>query len=187
MSANKNPISKKRDQLASAGHKVPVQFTSSFEQGSTIGYVMDIGPEFFLIALVDELVRFNGFQCLRLQDVRRLQVPAKYAAFLETALGKRNERIPKKPRVKLDSVQELLQTASDAFPVITIFREKIASDVCHIGRLVGVNRDHVSLLEIGPDACWEDEATHYRTREITRVDFGGAYEEALILVGGLPE
>ena len=84
---------------------------------------MDIGPEFFLIALVDELIRFNGFQCLRLQDVRRLHVPAKYAAFLEAALGKRNERIMKKPRIKLDSLQEaLLQTAGDAFPVITIHR-----------------------------------------------------------------
>ena len=146
---------------------------------------MDIGPEFFLIALVDELIRFNGFQCLRLQDVRRLHVPAKYSAFLEAALSKRNERIPKRPRVKLDSLQEILQTSGHAFPVISIHREKAAPEVCHIGRVAGVNKDHVSLLEIGPDACWEDEATYYRTREITRIDFVGAYEDALTLVGGL--
>ena len=59
--------------------------------------------------------------------------------------------------------------------------------MCHIGRVVGVNKDNVSLLEIGPDACWEDVVTDYRTREITRIDFGGAYEDALILVGGLRE
>lgn len=44
----------------------------------------------------------------------------------------------------------------------------------------------MSLLEIGPDALWDDEPETYRLSEITRVDFGGAYEEALHLVGGFP-
>jgi hypothetical protein len=39
------------------------------------------------------------------------------------------------------------------------------------------------LLEIGPDAEWDDQTTTYQTRERTRFDFGGAYEEALKLVG----
>jgi hypothetical protein len=84
--ANKNLISQKRELLASAGHKIPVQFTRRLEQGSITGYFIDIGPEVFLIALIDELIRFNGFQCLHLQDVRSLHVPAKYAAFIECGL-----------------------------------------------------------------------------------------------------
>ncbi|HEX7424334.1 MAG TPA: hypothetical protein VF311_10690 [Terriglobales bacterium] len=39
----------------------------------------------------------------------------------------------------------------------------------------------------GPDACWDDKPETYRLREITRVDFGGDYEEALRLVGGYAE
>jgi hypothetical protein len=45
----------------------------------------------------------------------------------------------------------------------------------------------VSLLEIGPDAAWDNESETYRLSEITRVDFGGDYEEALHLVGGSPK
>jgi hypothetical protein len=86
----------------------------------------------------------------------------------------------------VDSVQDLLGTASRAFPLITILRETVAPDVCHIGRVVAVSDSEVSLLEIGPDADWDDEPESYRTKEITRVDFGGVYEEALRLVGGLP-
>ncbi|MGO9492943.1 MAG: hypothetical protein ACLPZY_11710 [Terracidiphilus sp.] len=173
---------KRSERLALAGKKVLVQFTRSVEEGSIMGYVLAVGPRFFLLALVDENIRFNGFQCLRLQDVRNLQVPAKYAAFVEAALKLRGERRPRIPTVVVDSVQELLRTASRAFPVITIHREKVAPDVCHIGRVVAVSDSEVSLLEIGPDARWDDEALSYRTKEITRVDFAGDYEQALTLV-----
>jgi len=177
---------KNSKRLALAGNKVLVQFTRSLEEGSVMGYVLAAGPQFFLLALVDENIRFNGFQCLRLQDVRNLQVPAKSAAFVEAALKLRGERRPKIPLVTVDSMQELLRSASHAFPVITIHRERFAPDVCHIGSVVAVSDSQVSLLEIGPDACWDDAALSYQTKQITRVDFGGDYEDALTLVGGFP-
>jgi hypothetical protein len=45
----------------------------------------------------------------------------------------------------------------------------------------------VSLLEIGPDAVWDKEPSEIRLGEITRIEFGGGYEEALHLVGGRPK
>ena len=79
----------KRSQLALALHdEILVKFTRPFERGSVNGYVIDIGPRFFLVALVSDGVRFNGFQCFRLSHVRRLQVPNEYAAFSEAALKK---------------------------------------------------------------------------------------------------
>jgi hypothetical protein len=172
--------------LAATRSRVIVKFWSPFEEGSTEGYVLDIGPEFFLLLLVDDKMRFNGFQCLHLQDVRKLQVPAKYAAFVEAALRIRGERVEKKPRVRLDNIEELLLTANRIFPVVAIHRERVNPDVCHIGRVVKIEKGSVFLEEIGPDAKWDDQPTDYRLREITRVDFGGGYEEALVLVGGVP-
>jgi len=162
-----------------------VKFTRPFEPGSVDGYVLAIGPQFFLLALVDD-VRFNGFQCLRISDVRGLQVPAKYAAFVESALKVRGERMLRKPRLQLASLEELLWSANRAFPLVTIHREKVDPDVCHIGRITALQNNHVSLLEIGPDALWDKEISEYSLKEITRVDFGGDYEEALHLVGGAP-
>ena len=163
-----------------------VKFTRPFENGSVDGYVLAIGPQFFLLALVEDNAWFNGFQCIRISDVRRLQVPAKYAAFVKSALKKRGERMPKKPRVTVASLEELLWSANRAFPLVTIHRERADPDVCHIGRVTALGKGRLSLLEIGPDALWDKEICEYSLKEITRVDFGGAYEEALHLVGGPP-
>jgi hypothetical protein len=46
-----------------------------------------------------------------------------------------------------------------------------------------VTNGKVSLIEIDTDAIWDDEPSSYRLREITRVSFGGAYEDALYRVG----
>ena len=70
--------------------------------------------------------------------------------------------------------------------LVTIHREQKDAEMCSIGRIVGIDRDRVSLLEINPDATWEKKPTDYRLSEITRVNFGGDYEDALAIVGGGP-
>ena len=166
---------------------VLIKFSRPFEPGSFTGYVIDIGPRFLLAAVVSDEIRFNGFSCIRLSDVHKLQAPAKYASFIERALQKRRERRPKKPSVSIGSLHDLLLTASRAFPLITIHREKIDAGACHIGRVVDLKNGMVYLHEIAPDAVWEDNPDTYRLSEITRVDFGGDYEDALHLVGGSPK
>lgn len=94
--------------------------------------------------------------------------------------------MPKKPRVSVASIEELLLSASRVFPLLTIHREKARPDVCWIGRIEEIRRGQVSLLEIGPDAAWDDKPTSYKLNEITSVEFGGEYERALFLVGGNP-
>jgi hypothetical protein len=168
-------------------HKTLVKFWSPFEPGSTQGYVLDIGPQFFLLALVDNAIMFNGFQCMRLSDVRRLRVPDPYANFIVSALQKRGEILERKPRINLKSLPKLLESANRLFPITTIHREKVDPDSCKIGCLLGIGQRHVYMLEIGPDAIWEEEPTEIVLREITRVDFGGGYEDALHIVGGSPD
>lgn len=172
------------ERLALVDSKLLVRFTRTLEEGSVTGYILATGPQFFLLALVDEYVRFNGFQCFRLKDVRNLQAPAKYAVFIEAALKLRGQRKPRKPRISVQSIQELLRTAGRLFPIVTIHQERVDPDVCHIGSVMSVSESEVSLLEIGPDARWEKKALSYRIAQITRVDFGGDYEQALTLVGG---
>lgn len=177
-----------RNQLAKAlRDRLLIRFARPFEPGTVNGYVLGIGPTFFLLALVSDGLRLNGFQCFRLSDVRALWVPDKYAAFHETALRKRGQRFPKTPPVALSSLDKLLLTAGRAFPLVTIHRERADPDVCWIGRVTDVRKGRVTLLEIGPDARWDGRLGTYRLNEITRVDFGGDYEDALYLVAGPPK
>ena len=162
-----------------------VRFDRRFEDSSVRGYVLDVGPKFFLLALVSDRIWFDGFECFRVGDVRRLR-PDPHARFAESALRKRRDRLPPKPRVSVRSIEELLVSASRLFPLVTVHREAVDPDVCWIGRILGVERSRVSLLEITPDATWEEKPKSFRLSEITRVNFGGDYESALHLVGGDP-
>jgi hypothetical protein len=166
--------------------KTPARFTRPFEPGTVNGYVQAIGPQWFLLALVSDQIRFDGFQCFRLRDIRNLQIPHPYAQFIEDTLKKRRILLPKMPRVNLATLDQLLQSANRAFPLVTIHREQVDPDACWIGRILNVDRKHVTLLEIDPGATWENSPVDYRLPEITRVDFGGDYEDALFLVGGDP-
>jgi len=178
-------MQKKKSQLALACRKkLLVRFASTLDRGTVNGYVLDIGPRFFLIALVSDGLRPNGFQCYRLADIRELEVPDRFSQFHEAVLKKRGIRFPKKPRVDVSSVQKLLRTANKAFPLVTIHREKVDASACWVGRVVDLGKGRVTLLEIGPDASWDNELETYRLSEITRVDFGGDYENALYLIGG---
>jgi hypothetical protein len=162
-----------------------VRFTRPLEEGWVTGYVVDLGQRILLVALVSAEIHFNGFECFRIADIRNLRIPDPHSDFVTQALRLRGERIPKKPRIDLGSFSELLISAARVFPLITIHREKANPDVCHIGRVVDVANGRLELLEIDPDAHWDDEPTSYRLSEITRVSFGGDYEAALCQVAKL--
>ncbi len=177
-------MGKARSQLAQAlRERRLIRFSRRFEDSPVRGYVLDIGPRFFMLALVSDRIWFDGFECLGLGDVSDVR-PDPYRRFTETALRMRAERIPRKPRVSVASTEELLLSATRAFPLVTIHREQVDPDVCFIGRVLGTCRGRVSLLQISPSATWDKKPHEYRLTEITRVAFGGDYEDALALVGG---
>ena len=162
-----------------------VRFSRRFEKHTVRGYVLDVGPQFFLLALVSDRIWYDGFECFRISDVSKLR-PDPYGPFVEQALRARGEKWPRKPRISLKNIQELVLTAGRAFPLVAIHREKIDPDVCWIGRVVEVTPEIVRILELGPDAVWETMPEEYRLKEITHVNFGGDYENALYLVSGEP-
>jgi len=156
------------------------------DAGVEIGYVIAVGAELLLLLRISEEMRFNGFVVLRILDIAELDAPYEHAEFVEQALRCRDESVASPPEIALDSFQSVLRTAGRLFPVVTVHRDEVAPESCEIGKVVRVSAESVSLLEIGPDADWDEQPTHYAVSEITKLEFGGGYEEALVLVGGEP-
>ncbi len=153
------------------------------EDGWVDGHVAGLGPEFFAIELIDKACRLDGYTCMRYADVTECVAPAPYADFLRKALAARQMEWGRSLNVDLSSLQSLLRSAGTAFPVLSIFIEG-DDDVCFNGKFVGVSDLHIRLLKILPGAEWETTPATWPLKTITRVDFGGSYEEALLLVGG---
>lgn len=160
-----------------------IRLTRRFEASAITGYVLAVGSRFFLLALVNDRIRFDGFECFRIKDLLSVEADP-YADFAETALRRRGEKKPRKPKIGLDSAAELIISAGKAFPLITLHMEKRAPEVCYIGCVHEVTAEKVALQCITPHAKWEDKPTLFPLTKITRVSFGGGYEEALHLVGG---
>jgi len=62
-----------------------VRLSRRFEDSKVRGYVLNIGPEFFLFALVSDRIWFDGFECFRVRDILEVK-PDPYGAFAEAAL-----------------------------------------------------------------------------------------------------
>jgi hypothetical protein len=155
----------------------------TFEDGSTHGYVVSVGPEFVLLCSVNDSILYDGFEAFRIQDIINLDVPEPHSGFIERALATRKLMRPPDPDVSLSSIGALLASASRSFPLITIHRQEFDPDACQIGKVIALSEDSVTLREIDTDAEWEEIPATYLLNEITRVDFGGMYEDALSIVG----
>jgi hypothetical protein len=160
-----------------------IRLSRACETGMVRGYVQAVGPKLFVICLVSDAARYDGFQAFRIKDVVSFS-PDPHAAFSEAALFARGEVRPRAPAVVVDDMEGLVMSASLAFPLITLHYEIKDPGVCWIGAVRSVGKGVVDFLEIDPDAQWDEKPTVYPLTGITRVDFGCGYEASLALVGG---
>ena len=174
-----------REQLLTAKHKkLVVKFGRPYEQRNFTGYVLDVGSGFFLLASLGEGLEFEQFTCLKIADIRHLQCPAANARFYTKVRKLRGDKLPAKPKADLTDQVSVLDSLHRS--LVTIYREQVNPNACHIGYVLSRSKTVVQLFEIDPDAAWETEPSYYRINQITRIDLPGPYEQALLAVGGEP-
>jgi hypothetical protein len=150
------------------------------------GYVVMLADSWLLMAVVDDGIRFNGFAALRSADVVAVK-PRPTDGFVGKALALQGTWPPTAPpHVDLTDVGRLFASVAEHFSLVTLHLEKSLPDVCFIGRLVGVRKRTAEIREVSPQATWLREPTKWPLRKVTRIDFGGAYENALYAVAGDP-
>jgi len=139
------------------------------------GFALGWNAELTLIAVIDDVqFRLNGYAIFRSSDVKRWRAVST-GDFLARA-AKLNKLHPKKPvGVCFASMKQALASAGAAFPLITIHRERIDRTICEVGRLLRTNQRAMTIRAISPQAEWEREE-RYQLRDITLLEFGGAYE-----------
>ena len=175
-----------REQLLTAKkRKLIVNFFRPYEQGSLTGYVLDVGPAFFLLASLNEGFEFEQHSCLRLADIRRLECPAEHAQFYTKVRKLRGDRFP--PKIKIDLANRIAILDSLHTSLVTLYREQVNPNACIIGSMLSRSKTVVQLLEIDPDAKWESKPSYFRINQITRIHLPGPYEHALLLAAGKPK
>jgi hypothetical protein len=167
---------------------VPVRIERRHFEGTKAwldGYIGDFSAKLILIEVIGDNVRLDGCNILRKKDITALEVPNPRAEFYEKALRLQAERRGKHPALQLDNVRTALETVNAASPLVVIHRESIDPDVCEIGRILEFKTRSFVMQMMDLHAEFHEEIDTYDYTEITRIDFGGGYENALALVAGL--
>lgn len=150
------------------------------------GFIVALGPDWFLLHLLDDGMFLNGYVALRMRDIREVAVMGGPDSFPARALRHYGDEVRRPEGVDLATTASLLRTIGERYPVISIHAEVVEPDACYVGAIVETVPDAVILREISPEATWDEETTRWDVEEITRVDLGGRYEMALTAVGGAP-
>jgi hypothetical protein len=148
------------------------------DEGYLRGFVLDHSDNLTLLNVIDDNFRLNGFTVFRNSDVTGYRNYDSKNYFLNRALRLKLIAPEGKPRVDLTNWKTLLRSAQKLFPLITVHRETISDGICFIGRVVSVSDKMFTLYDIDPDAEW-DRPYRRKLSDLTKVDFGGGYEDAL--------
>jgi len=145
------------------------------------GFLLEQSENLTLIHFVDpDMFEVNGYSAIRNSDICEMK---RYErdSFMVRALELKHIRPKRKRGISIANWPELLCSANSLFSLIAVHQEALDSEVCYIGRLAAMTSRSFGLTEIDPDARWT-RSRSYQFKHLTRVDFGGGYENALARV-----
>jgi hypothetical protein len=148
------------------------------------GFVVGLGREWLLLHLLNPAMFLDAYTALRVGDIKKIEFLGD--SFAARALKSFNDEPTKPDRVRLVSAKAIASSAAKSFPLITLHMEERDPSTCYIGIPARASVSAIALREIDPEAIWHNEVTTWSVDEITRVEFDGRYERALVAVGSLP-
>ena len=161
-----------------------VRLTRTYEDDPVSGVLLAVEGELFLM-LKGDSEGFSGFEVSHLDELKSV-AKEPYERFYRRALKLRGIRRPRTPRPPLDSIESLLRWLQPRCDAVALVRPRTYLHTCRIGRLVEVRPRTFELQEINPDGSWDRWTSRHRLAHVRRVDWGGPYEQSLLLVGGPP-
>jgi hypothetical protein len=167
---------------AALENRTLVRVRSRYESEGATGFVVALGTRWVLLHIVNDDVAEDGFLATSLEMVAEIQTVDPERSFFPRVMAMRPPKA-RAPHVDLDDTRALLQSAQRYFPLLTIQTEEQHPGACYIGRIAELDDDSVLLHLVSPAGEWDDE-DEYPYETITRIGFGGRYEEALALAAG---
>jgi hypothetical protein len=144
------------------------------------GFVVAVGERWMLLHEVDgNTLRLNGYVAIRLKHVAAAALDDSFAV---RALVLRGDEPVAQPDLLIDDLPGMLSSVNAHFPLVTIELFKTHPNTCFIGRVGELDTETVTLSLIDARARWS-RSESFKLKDITQVQFGDGYSEALWTVG----
>ena len=141
-------------------------------------FVLRASKQLILLQPVRDRIDLDGYDVVRRRDVTDIE-DAPRAAFYQRALAIKRQRPKLPPGLDLLGMGGLFATLRKKRVVFVIHRETVAPDECEIGQIASLTRTSYCLRWLSPSAIWETDDRTFRLSEVSRVQFGCAYEKTL--------
>lgn len=152
-----------------------------------VGVPVAVGSQWVVVARMDDAIRLDGFDALRMSDLTEVNLTFQSRSFYCRALRWKRARVSSQSGLQLTSARAVLHSVQRSHALIVIEREATQMDGADIGRIVRFSTRSCSLRSMSPSAEWNRSPEIVLYADVTRVGFGGEYEETLAAVGGLPD
>lgn len=147
--------------------------------GSTVGFIVASSDSLIVLHELDmHTFRLNGYTVLRDQDISQYRFFTNAEDWQFRAVRHFHLSPIRPAGLSAPSLPELLKSIAEHYPLITFHREKKNPDVCYIGPLVSMTEHTFTIEGLDPNGEWNG-LRRMKFSDITRVDFGGGYEQAL--------
>jgi hypothetical protein len=152
------------------------------DKQSLFGFVLACNDDFTLIQKFDRsLFITDGYCVFHNSSVKGYRVYDNENYLLNEVVRFKKIKPKAIAEISIKNWTEILQIVNEKFPLIVIEREKINNKICNIGKLETVKKKSFTLKEIDADAVWI-ESFKYKFDDLTKVGFGGLYENTLAFV-----
>ncbi|MBB6048397.1 hypothetical protein [Armatimonas rosea] len=142
------------------------------------GFVVGVSETLVVFHVLSSgTMRLNGYTAIRLKDIQEC---TEDDTFAPTALKLMGERPRPQPDLLFVDIPGLLSSVGAHFPLLEVYQEK-TNPSFYIGRVVGFGKKKVHLQAVSRGGEWGD-IHKFSCADITRIDFGDGYDQALWLV-----
>jgi hypothetical protein len=174
-------MAKYRDIDEIVANKWIVEFNRKpFDKHSLFGIVLSCNDDFTLIQEFDlDWFALDGYCVFENNSVKNFKVYDLEQYFLCEVIKLKKIEPKPAPQISIESWATVLQSVQDNFPLIQIESELIYKNRCNIGKLAKLGKNNFGLIEIGTDACWDDDTTKYKSKHLSLVKFDSAYINTL--------
>ena len=161
---------------ALAENKLSVIYRKHIDDHRLDGYIVGLSDTWVLLHLVDgNVLILDGYKAVRLSDISRFDIDN---SFVHGYLRLREIRSKEIPEINLQNLPALLLSVSERFALFMFERERVEPGIGIVGRIERLTKRNLWIKKFNSKAKWID-TEKFRLKDITAVNFGDGYVEAL--------
>ena len=159
-----------------------VELVRRMDEPSWQGFLVTQSSELLVLHRVSDRYDLDGYCVFRAEDVVSVETEFPRCELIEHALRLKLEEARPPAGIDASSMRKLMESAQRLFGVLLIEREFVQPGEAEVGTIRMTSTDTYVLRWLDPDAHWRNNNRSFRYRDVTRLEFGGEYEQTLLAV-----